>query len=416
MTTAGFGLQPFGTSYFGGAFVPPAPVVDDRQYDLLRGSHFAYGYVEAWQGGVVQQVEVDGRLTTRLPLVSGSVEVDGSTPGARRVLSASFAPIPGLFDLLAPVGTELRAFLVVRGPDGVEQVTAQGVFDIDVQRMGYAASGDVQVTAPDRWARVQRGRFIKPRASSRGVLVRTQIASLLTEVMPAGVSVVDVSTSPAVVPAQVWDRDRDKAVEALATAAGLDVFMDRSGVPTIRDAPVLSGESVAWTVDAGDLGVLVSADRERNRQRTFNVVVASGDPNDGGKPFEPQVVWDRAPNSPTYAGPDPVNRPQDAGPFGVRPTFYSSPLLVNAMQALAAAQVILSRVQGLAAQLELTTVTKPDLDDGDTILVKLPPEYRGAPAPLELHLVDRMSVSLVPSRTPMTISTRSTAVGYEGTE
>src|SRR4051794_20989746 len=115
---AGFGSAPFGTSAFGGTgggggvYVPPA-TVDPSLYDVLRGPHFAYGYVEGWRGGTQLTVEIDGRVTTRLPLADGSIEVDGSTPGVRRTLSASFAPLPGLFDLLAPSGTELHAYLVV---------------------------------------------------------------------------------------------------------------------------------------------------------------------------------------------------------------------------------------------------------------------------------------------------------------
>lgn len=391
--------------------------VDARQYEIVRGPHFGYGYLEAWYDGDLLEVEIDGRVSTRLPMTDGTVEVDGSTPGARRTLSATFASLPGLFDQLAPVGTELRAFLVMRGPDGVEVTTSQGVFDIDVQRVGYAANGDIQVTAPDRWARVQRARFLVPRASIPNGLAREQIVTLLNEAMPAGVSTSDQGTSTDTVPAQVWDRDRAQAIEDMAKAASLDVFMDRDGVPTIRDAPTIDPANVAWTVDAGELGVMVDADRERNRQQTYNLVVVNGTPNEGAAPFAAQFVWDDEPGSPTYAGPDPVNHPELAGPFGVRPTFYSSPLVRNIGQALRVGRTIRARVSGLAAQMSLSTVTKSDLDDGATILVKLPPEHANARRPVELHIVDRMTVPLRPSAgNPQRIYTRSTLVGYEGTE
>lgn len=415
---AGFGVQPFGASPFGVGTVDGEPGPDPgvaEIYELLRGPHFSYGYIEGWFDGSPLEVEIDGRLTTRLPMVDGSVEVDGSTPGVRRTLSASFSPLPGLFDQLAPTGTELRAFLVVRGPDGVERTTAQGVFDVDVQSMGYSADGDIRVTAPDRWVRVQRGRFLAPRVPARGTTLRAQIATLVNEVMPAGVSTVDFGTRTASVPAQVWERDRDKAVEDLAKAASLDVFMDRDGFPTIRDAPLIDSGNVAWTVDAGEFGVLVEADRERNRQRTFNVVVVTPSSNEGVAPWPPQYVWDNDSASPTYAGPDPVRHPELAGPFGVRPVFYSSPLLRTAVQGLQAGRTILARVSGLAAQLSLSTVPNPALNDGDTVLVKLPPDSPGGQPRLELHIVDRMSVPLRPSAgSPMRIFTRSTLAGFEG--
>lgn len=381
--------------------------------DLIRGSHIQFGMIRARRNGSVLALPGDGSLVvvdrTILPLTGGEVAIDGATGGARRTLSCTFAPWPGLFDLLAPTGVELIPYTVLQSPMGDRLFIQQGVFPIDSVRMGYAANGDIQVSnTPDRWSMVRNARFVVPRASGSGMLVRRQIALLLQEAIPGEVTVTDLSTTQATVPAQTWDRDRDKAIEDMAEAASLDVFFDRYGQPVIRDAPRLSNAPV-WLVDASASGVLIDADRERNRQKTFNLVVVTSSKNDGTAPFDPVFVWDNDPTSPTYAGPDPINRPDLAGPFGVRPTFLSSPLIRDTAQAQVAGQTTLDRVRGLAAQLDLTTVPHPGLEDGDVLTVQLPQERYDMPRPIETHLIDTVTIPLAPSKgNPQKIGTRST--------
>lgn len=393
---------------------------------LLRAGHTSYGYLEAWNAGARLSVDDGlGNQTTRLPMIidgTNQVAVDSSAVmsstvlGSRRSLTATLAVTPGLWDALEPAGTEIRAFVVVRHLSGVTETVPQGVFPIDVEKMGYGRDNStLSITAPDRWNLVKNARFLAPRSSSVGVTNRAQIATLLTEALPAGLTVADTGSSTATVPVQTWDRDRDAAISDLAKAASLDVFFDRNGNPVIRDVPVLDPLHPVWTVDAGATGVLISADRERNRQKTFNVVVVDAPTTDGSAPFAPVVVWDNDPNSPTFAGPgagvgglSDLPAASSAGPFGQRPTYYSSPLLKTSGQATTAGQAILARVSGLAAQVTATSVPNAALDDGDTVLVRLPRLRRTDSAPVEVHLVDGFTVPLVPSRNPMPITTRST--------
>jgi hypothetical protein len=386
--------------------------------EILRtGGGWWYGYATAtYAGEPIRVDDGDGGLTDHLPLhVDGSneVPVDGSTPGSRRTLTATLAPIPGLFDALARIGVELRAYSAVRYLDGSVESQPQGVFDVDVARTGYAANGSISLTGVDRWQRVVNGRFFKPRASAHGVTVRAQIATLLTEVLPAGTLVQDLATSTATVPAQTWDRDRDKAIQDLAAAASLDVFFDRNGGPVIRDAPLLAPLAPTFTIDASETGLLIDADRERSRQKTYNIVVVNGQAVDGSAPFATQYVWDNDPTSATYAGSgtgagSSPPAASTAGSMGQRPTFYSSPLLRNTTQAQAAGRTILQRVLGLEAQLTLSSVPVPMLDDGDTILVQLPGPDAQTKGVTEVHLVDAFTVPLVPHKNPMPITTRST--------
>jgi hypothetical protein len=65
------------------------------------------------------------------------VQVDGATPGGRRTLQVTSPRDVGLWDALAPVGTELRAYTAIKHQSGAAEVVPQGVFDVDVQSMGY---------------------------------------------------------------------------------------------------------------------------------------------------------------------------------------------------------------------------------------------------------------------------------------
>jgi hypothetical protein len=394
----------------------------------LRAGHTSYGYLEAWYGGVRLTVDDGaGNQTTRLPLEEtgqNEVIVDATkiaggkrslriTLSGRRTLNATLTPTPGLWKALSPVGTELHAYVVLRHPSGATETLPVGVFQVDTIRRTYGPGGTIAITAPDRWMAIQNARFLTPRASTPGITNRQQIANLITEVLPAGTTVTDIATSTATVPHQTWDQYRDQAIEGLAAAAGLDVYFDRNGNPVIRDAPVLNPAAATWTVDSGDGGVMVTADRERNRQKTYNIIVVNGQSTSSTAPFATQYVWDNDSTSQTYCGPGTgagptAPAPSAAGPFRQRPTFYTSPLLANTAQAIAAGRALLAETLGTAAQMTLTSLPNAALDEGDTILVKLPAERRDLPPTLEMHLVDGFTVPLVPSTNDMPITTRST--------
>lgn len=387
--------------------------------DLLRNPHTQYGVVKAQYQGSWLQLEDDGGLAvidrTVLPLVDGTVQVDGSTPGARRTLTVTLAPTPGLFDLLAPPGVELCAYSVLRAPNGDTVTIPQGVFPIDtLQRTSYLANGDIGITnVPDRWSKIRNARFLAPRQFGGGT-VQQQITNLLLEALPAGASVTDLSTQTAPMPVQTEDRNRDALITAAAAAASLDVFFDRSGNPVIRNVPVLGVQPV-WLVDASATGVLVDADRQRSLQKTYNVVVVNSQTTGGSPLFDPVIAWDNNPASPTYAGPGAgvgaitdLPPSSSAGPFGQRPIFYSSPLVTSAAQAQQVASTRLALVTGLAKQLTLTAVPHPGLDDGDTLMVQLPQERYDLGRPVEMHLVDSFTIPLRPGKgAPQTIATRS---------
>jgi hypothetical protein len=387
--------------------------VSDLWLDAVRfGGGTRYGYVQAFNAAGTPVVLPDGG--THLPLkVDGTneVQVDASTPGGRRVLRVTLPKDEALWDALAPVGTELRAYTALNVAGSVE-IVPQGVFDVDVQNLGYTASGDLSITAPDRWARVQRAKFLAPRTATVGATNKAQIATLLNEVTGGSASI--EATSTATVPAQTWDSDRAGAIEGLAKAASLDVFFDRSGTAVIRDIPTVQPTGV-WTVDAGPSGVMQDAQRQRDRQRTFNIVVVIDDRNDGTTPLAPRFVWDNNSASPTYAGPGsgasttpPTFPGWAAAPFGQRAVEFKSSVFNNAAQMVAAGQSLLAKVSGLAAQLTLTSAPNPALDDGDTILVTFPRDRWDRQRASERHIIDSLTIPLAWHKNPLRISTRST--------
>jgi hypothetical protein len=138
----------------------------------------------------------------------GSIEDDATRDG-RRTLDLGLPPTPGLFDLLAPIGTTLRVYADILYLNGSRATIPCGVYEVDAQSMGMV-SGTVRINAPDKWARVKRARFLAPQTSTRGAPVTTQIAALFRGALGAGEAVNVTATSTATVGALVWDRDRDQ--------------------------------------------------------------------------------------------------------------------------------------------------------------------------------------------------------------
>lgn len=355
--------------------------VSQKFQAAVRTSHTALIRVEAWRDGA-------GQIIPDLAFSGGEVTLDGTTGGVRSTLTLPAARDQGgaLWELLAPIGTEIVPYKGVRFIDGSTEFVPLGVFGIDSQRESFGVDGVLSLTAPDRFARVQRAKFLQPATTTGGAVAE----AIRLATAAVSVAYTNTATSAATTKAQVWDRDRDAAITELLKSAAAELFFDRGGLLVARNLPRLTSAPV-WTVDAGESGVLVGADRARDRARTFNVVVALPENTDGVAPFAPQIAYDSDVNSPTYVG----------GAFGNVPFFYSSPLLTTAAQALAAATAILGRVTGLAAQVTLESAVNPALDPGDVISVVFPGGV------VERHLIDSVTIPLDVD-SPQKITTRST--------
>lgn len=373
--------------------------VSGAYLSAVRTSTMQWAVCEAWRGGVKLQT------TTPLDIDSGSV-TDNSAPGVRRQLDLGLLPKAGLFDLLSPIGTELRVRSIIRYPSGVTESLPMGVFDIDSASIGYGPAGTITVRASDKWAKIQRAKFLLPKTSWTGLRITAQITALIREVLGASEPVNVLTSDTTTVGTLVWEGDRDKAIIELAESIGCWVYFDRDGIATIAPLPTGSPGAAVWSVDAGASGVLLDASRSRDRSNTFNVVVVAGQKADGIPPFDPQIVWDNDPSSPTYAGTDPLNG-TSAGPFGIVPYPFTSPIVEHLGQAQIAGLAKLTQLRGLNAQLTLSSVRNHALDVLDSISVTLPADSYGASPVVERHLVDKITHPLT-SEGATSIETRST--------
>jgi uncharacterized protein DUF5047 len=341
----------------------------------LRGPHTAVITCDAWRDGDL--------IASELPVLDGSVTVDG-TAQVRRQLDVTLSPDPGLWDTLAPVGTQLRVSRGVRYGDGSTEIVPLGVFPIDVQNLSYAADGALQITAPDQWVTVQRARFQTPYVAIPATRIIPQITALINGALGPAWPINITATSTALVGRQTWDRDRDKAIADLAASIGAEAFLDPIGTAVLRDLPDADGTPV-WTVDAGGTGIFAGATRSRDRQRTYSAVVVQSQNADGSTRLAPVTISDTNPTSPTYVD----------GPFGFVPYFYSSELLRTTAQMTSAGRKLLPKVTGLQSQLNLDAATvNPALDAGDVLAVLLPPESPLSARPVETHIIDQVTIPL----------------------
>lgn len=353
----------------------------------LRTSHQAVVRVDSYTAGGLT------RLASNLPIAEGAVTADASSQ-VRRTLDVTISD-PGLMPygetgVLSPYGTELYVLRGIRYPTGATEWCPLGMFRVDDVQRGLADQG-VRVTGVDRSKAVADRRFEKPRRPTGGATTRVGWITTLVREVFTGLPATDTTgnTEPMPYPTPVWERERWGAIEELATSIGAEAFFDARGGLVIRSEPVITNP-VAWWVDAGASGVLVDGARNISRERTYNVVVATGEPLGNFAPAR-AVVADTSPASPTRVD----------GPFGRVPRFYNSPLLRTTTQATKAATALLGRVRSLNRQLELSLVPNPALEPGDVIEVRLDDGSR------ERHLIDKVTCPLDPA-TAMSLSTRST--------
>lgn len=349
--------------------------VSDTFGPAVREAHAAEVRLDAYRGGDL--------IVENIAIIDGSVTVNSGT-GVRRTLdvtitdeSYTLAGLRALWEKLDVTGVELKAYRGVQYPNGQTEMVPLGVFSLDTQAVSVSGGSGIQIrSAPDRWARVQRAQFEKPASSMSGQRISAEIARLVAGAVPGG-SINNQATSTAMAGLLIWDIDRSAAVVDLATSIGAEVYFDVQGDLVIKDAPLLS-QTPVWTVDASPSGVLVSGERSRDRARTYNVVVAYSSSLDGASPYEPVVVVDDDPRSPTYAG----------GPFGRVPYRYTSPAMTSAAQAKVAATALLNKLKAVNAQLNVEASPHPGLDRGDVITVLTPD------GTIERHLIDSVTIPL----------------------
>lgn len=311
------------------------------------------------------------------PLVSGTVTLD-RTAEVRGRCSLVIAASGNVGDFLTPAGNELRIYRGVALPERDEFVSL-GVFRIDsVSETDPGRS--YKVTGYDRAQRVREAALEDVYVIPNGTNYGTAILSLIDNGVP-GLTyrfAPVIHQTPLLVFDDFGEGGRWKAALDMATAIGHDLYFDGDGICVLRPETDPTGAAVLTLTD-GPGGVIVKAQRDLSRNKSYNAVIAtSSGPNDPVR----AVARDVDPSSPTYY----------YGPFGRKPLRYSSELIATLGQAEEAAAALLRRSLGISQSLQFQTVPNPALEPGDVVAVK-----RQGLAIDETAVIDSIELGLLPS-------------------
>lgn len=322
----------------------------------IRKSHTIVTYVDVLNQGAVIQADI--------PVADGVVTLDATAEirGRVEMTVAGEALVPLTADaLLAPYGNELRVRHGIRFPDGTEETISLGVFRIDETPVTDPGRS-VQITAYDRSMIVRDARLEAPHIVVSGTEWTFAIAELVdgagwwtpTNPLPTIISPSTFSSPLIVAPEQ---EDRWKLCTEWGKAIGYDVTFDGDGA--LRALPVVDYDLIDphWTVNDGETGVLITAQRKWRRDGIFNRVIAIGETPTG---VYRGVATDDNPASPTYY----------YGAFGKVPRWFSSPLMNTTEQCQTAAEAMLRRSLGQSSEVTFTALPNPALEPGDLLQVE----------------------------------------------
>ncbi|MCP3820058.1 DUF5047 domain-containing protein [Streptomyces sp. A3M-1-3] len=293
----------------------------------------------------------------RLDHTGGSVTVDRGS-AVRRTCTVTL-PDPALIprtptDKLATYGAKLRISRGIQFNDGAIELVPLGVFRLD-DAGGDVDEGPVTLSGKSLEIIVADDKFTTPyRVSGTAV---TAITALILRSIPDA-EIVSTATDAAI-GAKTYDVEADPwvAVLELAATIGAEVYADPDGVFVIEELPDPLTAPVAWTVAAGEGGVLIKADRRMSSDGVFNGVLARGENTESNTAPVSSLVVDTDPNSPTYW----------SGPFGRRPAFYNSSTLITTGQCTAAASLKLRSAKAPNASADITSLPNPALAPGDVL-------------------------------------------------
>jgi hypothetical protein len=344
-------------------------------------------------------------LVTRIRVFHGSTEVtpvggvpivDGSVTAAlsSRVTRSLDLQVPFEFfphnptDLLSPY----RATVMVEsGPqylDGTSELFP--LFTGRIYEATLAGDGAVTLRADDLAADVLAFRFEQPQRSQTSVSIIQQMQSLISEAV-SGATFGSNDVDDTGCPDLVWDDDRGKALDELASALGARWYTLGDGRFVVREFPYITGTVVAFLVDgtASDgQGIIISANKTITRDATANSITVVSERMDGSTPIIARRR-DIATGSPTQFG----------GLFGKVSQILKPQTPLTATEADALAKQQLAASLALTEQWTLEVPALHFLEPGDTIRIR----YRDVES---VQVIDSWSIGLTPANT-MSISTRS---------
>jgi hypothetical protein len=273
-------------------------------------------------------------------------------------------------DRVNQLTTWVRAYVEIKGVRQQWWTIPMGVYRISDRHINGRYS---KFELEGLEAIVQDYRFHVPRSLPLNPLDSPEItlSKLILEAVPTAKIVWMIKRSQAAMAPVTFDRDRWAAIDGDSTSKSItgafaaDCFCDRGGTFIVAATPILAQNPV-WTITV-DKGVKVSSETHLSRENIRNVWTVWAAPS--GKPvIGPVHVWDNDPNSPTYAGPDPIRRGAiDSAPFGIVTGFYQSPILRDVYACAQAGRKRLALSLAPRRYVSITSIFNPTLDAGDVV-------------------------------------------------
>lgn len=352
----------------------------------IRGSHRVCSRVQvltSFQTGVQPVGGVE------LSVISGDVTLDSSANVRGTVevtVDGTDAFTRHASGLLTPYGNELFVERGVVHGTGTREFVSQGYYRIYTVEQSGEPDSPIRVGARDRMSGIVDARLLAPVQFLSGTSIATVFNTLVHEVYPTATILYDFDANANTLQrSQVADEDRYAFLLDLVKSRGKIMFWDYAGRLRVEDPP--DPTQPVFDVNAGHDGVLVSLDRQLNRDGVYNAVVAIGQAPDGVTPVR-AVARDMNPNSITFWD----------GPFGKVPRYYFSTFITNEAQAQSAASKILEKSLGLPYNVNFTLVPNPALEPLDPVRITHEDGY-------ENHILEQIIIPLEATN-PMTATTR----------
>jgi hypothetical protein len=372
--------------------------VSARFLDVISGSHRAAVRVQVLPTDTMPQFGPNPVGGLELPLLDGDVKL---TSTADVNGSVDFTISGDYWDVLQPYGAELFVERGVDFGDGTRELVPCGYYGIE--EISRDSFGPVRVSGFDRSKRLQRKRVTYPTEFAAGTTHREIFDHLVNGQTPDGPSTTTYGmflTGQVPITFTGYDPTLAKIGTSLsceddclaflgkiADARGCVLRFGRTGALEVALRNQAPGAVPVYTVKPGAGGNLVSWSQKVTRDGVYNYVIARG--SDPATPTGYRLAYNADPTSPLYW----------AGPFGVVPRYYASPLILSSAAADAAAESVLARYKGLPTSLSLMAVPNPALDPLDVIQATLG-------SSTATHLLDQVSIPLAGDQ-PVEIVTRT---------
>lgn len=351
----------------------------DVNYALApdRRSSVAYRYATSKSHKVVMRADIlyGKRLVARFAppettVIDGEMTIQGEDfperIGRITLADGSGQWIPTGSESHLWYGRKCRMYRGIILPNNQVEYVSLGVIRVGKISIS-SASGSTVVTfsGGDLSSSIERARFTTVYTIAAGTNVATAIRNLLTSAGYEGPF--NFTTTSATTPKRTYQKadDRWKAAQDLAQGAGLELFFDHDGIPTLREIVAVNSGRIAFyyssvkydPVAANDIFPILKCHREVSDEAVYNHVIVSGESKEAVVRAEAKIT---NVNDPLHV----------AGEFGDVPYFQATPATTAQGQAQAMANRTLRRVTRAVETVTVTTIPNALLRPGDVIFVE----------------------------------------------